>query len=259
MTIAVILAGGVGQRMKMSLPKQFVKVLDVPVIIYTLKIFQAHPEIDAIEIVTVSSFIEEVNSYSSQYNISKLKWITNGGDNFQRSVYNGVMNLNGVCSNDDIIMLAMSVSPLITSDIISDSLRICKQYGNAVAGDYSIYNLSRIQDNYWAQNYILKEEHFTLNMPWTFPFEKLLWAYSKAYSNSFGMDDRSYTTTLMIDLGEKLYFSKDSQANKLKLTTVEDLDMLEGFLLLHEIRKGNIEAINKIRMNKLNRTRRVHK
>ena len=251
MNIAVILAGGVGNRMGAPVPKQFMHVLGKPVIVYTLEVFESHPDIDAIEVVLVEGYVEQMHRYKEEYNLAKLKWIIPGGANFQESVYNGIKNLENYCSNEDTIMLAMSVCPLISGDIITDSLNICKKHGNAISADYSIYNLSTLKDGFWADNYILKEEHVTLNLPWTFPLGKLLWAYNNAYEKKVGMDDRSYTTTLMMDLGEKLFFSKDSASNRLKLTTFDDVDMLEGYLLIQELKKGNTEVINCIREHKV--------
>jgi len=250
MNVAVVLAGGTGNRMGASVPKQFMHVLGKPVIVYTLEVFEAHPDIDAIEVVLVEGYADQMRRYKEEYNLTKLKWIITGGANFQESVYNGVTNLEAYCSNDDIVMLAMSVCPLISDDIITDSLRVCNKHGNAISADNSIYNFSTLKDGYWADNYVLKEEHVTLNLPWTFPLGKLLWAYKKAHDSKIGIDDRSYTTTLMIDLGEKLYFSKDSASNRLKLTTFDDVDMLEGYLLIQELRRGNTEAAKSIRERK---------
>ena len=250
MTIALILAGGTGLRMGAEIPKQFIKVLDKPVIVHTLEVFESHPEIDMIEVVSVSNYMDEVSDYSLKYNINKLKYVIEGGETCQQSIYKGILGLKNICSSDDIVMIAMSVAPLISCDIITDSIRICKKYGNAIAATNSIYSFSTIKDGYWADNYIYKEDHVTLNMPWTFPYGKLYWAYKNAYDNGVGTDIRSYTTSLMINLGEKLYFSKDSQANKLKLTTFDDMDMLEGYLLINEIRKGNVNIIEKVRKQK---------
>ena len=47
MNIALIIAGGSGQRMQSEIPKQFINVYDKPVLIYTLEAFQKHPEIDS--------------------------------------------------------------------------------------------------------------------------------------------------------------------------------------------------------------------
>ena len=49
--IALIIAGGIGARTHQDIPKQFIHVHDVPVIVYTMQAFEKHPEIDAIEVV----------------------------------------------------------------------------------------------------------------------------------------------------------------------------------------------------------------
>ncbi|GHU77959.1 2-C-methyl-D-erythritol 4-phosphate cytidylyltransferase [Clostridia bacterium] len=226
-----------------SIPKQFHEVLGKPVIYYTLKVFEDSPAIDRIVVVSVPSWKDEVWHYKMKYDLRKIDDIIDGSSSCQESIRNGILSLN--CNDDDIIMLAMSVCPLISDYVIEDSFRVCNKYGNAIAGAESIYNLSPICDELWSSSYIRKKEYVTLNMPWTFPYWKLKWAYSLPPKEN---EECEYTTTLMMDLGEKLYFSKDTQANKLKLTTYDDVDMLEGYLLLQELRKGNTAATSKIRI-----------
>ena len=60
MNIAVILAGGVGNRVGAGIPKQFIEVLGRPVLAYTIEIFQKHKEIDAIEVVCIESYIDYI-------------------------------------------------------------------------------------------------------------------------------------------------------------------------------------------------------
>lgn len=237
MNIAVILAGGVGKRMGADIPKQFIEVRGKPVIVYVLEKFEMHPEIDAIEVVCVEQYIDDVWSYSRKYNIRKLKWVVAGGNTCQESIRNGVFFLEDKCKDDDILIIHMSVSPLIDNEIITDSLAVCQRYGNAVSADPSIFNLCKIKDGISSNEYIYKSDYVTLNMPWTFKYGKVLWAYKKAYSENIGTDANSYLVTLMIDLGESLYFSKGSQKNKLKLTTFDDVNMFEGYLLLEERNK----------------------
>lgn len=232
MNIAIILAGGVGRRMGADIPKQFLEIDEKPIIVYTLEKFQNNTEIDYIQVVSVKSYIDEVWEYAKKYNITKLKWIVEGGDSAQESIKNGVFNLEKHCNKDDIIMFHMSVSPLIDDEIINDSLTTCEKYGNAIAANESIFNLCQMKDGYYSDVYYSKKDLVTLNMPWTIKYDKALWAYKKAYSENIGTDSNSYLVSLLIDLGEKLYFSKDSQKNKLKLTTFDDVDMLEGYIML---------------------------
>ena len=71
MNAAIIIAGGVGSRMNMDVPKQFIHIYGKPVIIYTLEGFQRHPEIDAIEVVCLSGWEETLKEYAAQYGITK--------------------------------------------------------------------------------------------------------------------------------------------------------------------------------------------
>ena len=90
MNVAMLIAGGSGQRMHQDIPKQFLNVNDKPVIIYTLEAFQKHPSIDAILVVCIDGWETVLQAYANQFNIDKLKWIVPGGLNGQRSIYNGI-------------------------------------------------------------------------------------------------------------------------------------------------------------------------
>lgn len=78
MNTALILAGGLDPRFHMDIPKQFVNVNNKPVIIYTLEIFQNHPDIDEIIVTCLDGWQEMVRVYGKQFNITKLKEIIPG-------------------------------------------------------------------------------------------------------------------------------------------------------------------------------------
>lgn len=236
MNIAVILAGGVGRRMGAEIPKQFIEINDKPVIVHTMEKFEQHPEIDAIEVVCVEGYIPDIWDYAEKFKLSKLKWVTAGGETAQESTRNGLYNLEGKCKEEDNILFHMSVSPLIDEEIISDALIVCNQYGNAVAASESIFNLCRIKDGYYSDEYYSKKDLVTLNMPWTIKFGKGIKAYKKSYQENIATDKNAYLVSLLYELGERIYFSKDTQKNKLKLTTFDDVDMFEGYLTLMDKR-----------------------
>ena len=66
-TIALIIAGGTGARMKQDIPKQFLTVNEKPVIVYTLEAFQNHPEIDSIAVVCVEGWEQVLRAYAKQF------------------------------------------------------------------------------------------------------------------------------------------------------------------------------------------------
>lgn len=79
MNVALIIAGGSGQRMQQDIPKQFLHIHDKPVIIYTLEGFQRNPQIDAIEVVCLDGWHEVLWANAKQFGIDKLKWVISGG------------------------------------------------------------------------------------------------------------------------------------------------------------------------------------
>ena len=132
MNVAVIIAGGVGSRMGMSVPKQFVTIDNKPVLIYTMECFQNHPMIDAIELVCIDGWQETAQRYADKYGITKLREIVTGGETGQESIRNGVYALDGVCNEDDVVVIHDGIRPLVDESVLSDVIVKCKQYGNAV-------------------------------------------------------------------------------------------------------------------------------
>ncbi len=242
MNIAILLAGGTGQRLGAGRPKQFVEVLGKPLIVYTMEIYERSPNIDALEIVCVPEYIDTVWQLAKQYGISKLKWVIAGGDSCQDSTRNGIFNLEGVCKEDDVLMLNMSTSLFVSEEIIEDSLRVCREYGNAFACMQCIYNMAYTEDGISSRKINFKESHKTLNMPWSAPFGTFDRLYHKAYAENIETSQASYAPTLFLAMGETLYLSKDTSLNKLHVTTPEDLTIITA-ILEHERRKEEGEQV----------------
>ena len=207
MNIAVIIAGGSGHRMGQDIPKQFISVYDKPILIYTLEGFQNHPQIDAIEVVCIDGWHDILWAYARQFNITKLKWITSGGDTGQESIRNGIYNLEDKCSPDDTIIIHDGIRPLIEESILTDV----------------------IEDEISTVKYIPRETLRRVSTPQAYKFEKLCWAYHEAFEKNIGIYGSSYTNTMMVELGERLYFAAGSDKN-IKLTTKDDLEIFKGYL-----------------------------
>lgn len=237
MNVAVILAGGVGNRVGAGIPKQFIEVLGKPVLAYTLEQFEAHPDIDAILVVCVKPYIDYIWVLKQQYAISKLKWVTEGGDSFQGSVMNGLFYLEKKISRDDIVVVHFGASPFITDEIISDSIRVCKKHGNAISTtDYYLLSGKKKTndsvsnpDNY-TDEYINRDTIAVMNSPHTFRFGFVLDTYREAIETGIINTVEPHTTTLMYAMGKKIFFSAGSQ-NNIKITRKEDLELFEGYVL----------------------------
>lgn len=134
MNIAVIFAGGVGKRMKTNgIPKQFLEINEIPIIIHTLNIFNNTEQIDAIIIACVNTHIDYLKKLIEQYEISKVKGIVNGGRTGQESIINALEKAKEISASDsDIVLIHDGVRPIIDSKLIIDNIKSVKKYGTSI-------------------------------------------------------------------------------------------------------------------------------
>ncbi len=229
MNTAVIIAGGSGSRMGQDIPKQFINVYDKPVLVYTLEGFQKHPQIDTILVVCLDGWHDVVKAYAKQFSVDKLKWIVSGGSTGQESIRNGIYALEGICSDDDIVIIHDGIRPLVDETVLTDVIVKCQQYGNAVTSMPYNEQIFVIDDEISTVKYIPRETLRRVSTPQAYKYGKLLWAYKKAFEEEIGIYGSSYTNTMMVELGERLYFAAGSDKN-IKLTTKDDLEMFKAYL-----------------------------
>ena len=243
MNVAVILAGGTGKRVGANIPKQFIKVLGKPILAYTLDNFQNDEQIDAIEIVSHKDWVDEVQKICNEYKISKLKWLTTGGDTFQESTLNGINNLRDKISSDDIVVISFGVTPFTLPDIINDSIRVAKEHGNAISVEDSPLCTCIKDDEYSTTQNLIRETIKGFSNPWTFRYGELVDAYDEVIRRGILNDLEPHTTSVYLALGKRLWFSKSSGYN-FKITLKEDLDKFEGLLLLKQKREADGKKVN---------------
>ena len=229
MNIAIIIAGGSGQRMGQDIPKQFINVYDKPILIYTLEGFQKHPQIDGIEVVCIEGWHDVVWAYAKQFNLTKVKWIIVGGGSCQESIRNGVYALEGICDQNDTIIIHDGIRPLVDATVLSDVIIKCRQFGNAVTSMPYNEQIFVVDDEVSTTKYIPREKLRRVSTPQAYKFGKLDWAYHEAFEKEIGIHGSSYTNTMMVELGERLYFAAGSEKN-IKLTTKDDLEMFKAYL-----------------------------
>ncbi|GCF93912.1 2-C-methyl-D-erythritol 4-phosphate cytidylyltransferase [Enterococcus florum] len=229
MITAVIIAGGVGKRMGQDIPKQFITVEGKPIIIYTLESFQNHPEIDQILVVCKFGWEETLWAYIKEFKINKVRWIIPGGNKGQESINNGVQFLKEFCSDEDIVVIHDGIRPLVDELVLSDVIVKCKQFGNGVTSLPYNEQIFIKETEEKTRKYVDRNTLRRVSTPQAYKFGKLLWGYNKAVEENIGMTDSSYTNTMMVDLGETLYFSVGSEKN-IKLTTVDDLELFKAYL-----------------------------
>ncbi len=229
MNVALIIAGGSGTSMKAKIPKQFINIYDKPVLLYTLEGFQKHLLIDEIEVVCLDGWQDTLQTYAEQYGITKLKWIVSGGNTGQESIRNGIYNLEGKCDEDDIIIIHDGIRPLVDESVLTDVIVKCQQYGNAVSSLPYNEQIFIVDDEISTTKFIPRETLRRVVTPQAYKLGKLLWAYKKAFAEGIGIYGSHYTNTMMVELGERLYFAAGSEKN-IKLTTKDDLELFKAYL-----------------------------
>lgn len=226
--IVLIIAGGVGARMGQDIPKQFINVYDKPVIVYTLEAFQKHPSIDAIEVVCLDGWHDVLWAYAKQFGITKLENIVSGGKNGQDSIRNGLYDIasrhNG---SDDIVLVHDAIRPMVSNDIISDNIRVCRQYGNAITVVPCTAAMLKTFDSLSTEEQVPRDNLKITQTPQAFFLQDIIAAHKEALKK--GITNSVASCTMYIELGRKLYMSAGSEKN-LKLTTAEDIEIFKALL-----------------------------
>ena len=236
MIIAMILAGGVGSRVGADRPKQFVEILGKPVLAYTIDLFQKHSDVNAIEVVCHEEWIEYLKDMIHKYNLTKVKWIVNGGNTFQESVINGANYLKDKISKDDYVLIQYGAAPFTSERIITDVVRVMKEKGSSVTAT-PCYQLIGTKDGDRSLNWVDRDKYIQIACPYGFKYGYLVDVYKRAEETGLLDTIEPHTTSLMYALGDKLNLAYGDQTN-IKITTKEDLDMFEGYQLKKEYDKS---------------------
>jgi len=227
MNIALIIAGGSGARMQQDIPKQFINVNDKPVIIYTLEAFQKHADIDVIAVVCIEGWEQILSAYAKQFKITKLKHIFLGGDTGQASIRNGVFALEQNYNKSDVVLIHDAIRPLVSQEIISDCIIKAQKYGSAIATIPCAEAMLETGNQISAESSYPRENLKRTQTPQGFPVGNICDLHRRALKA--GIYNSVASCTLMIELGEPVYFSCGSEKN-IKLTTVEDIDIFKALL-----------------------------
>jgi len=228
MNIALIIAGGIGARMGQEIPKQFLNVHDKPIIIYTLEAFQNHPNVDEIEVVCLDGWHDILKAYARQFGITKLARVVSGGKNGQDSIRNGLFDIaqrhNG---NDDIVLIHDAIRPMVSADIISDNIRVCKKYGNAITVVPCAAAMLKTFDSISSDEQVSRDNLKSTQTPQTFFLNEIVQVHKDALEK--GITNSVASCTLNIEMGKKVFMSIGSEKN-IKITTTEDIEIFTALL-----------------------------
>lgn len=225
---ALIIAGGAGERMHQDIPKQFLTVNEKPVIVYTLDAFEKHAEIDDITVVCLDGWEQVLWAYARQFNISKLCSVILGGSCGQESIRNGLFALKKEFDKDDIVLIHDAIRPMVSEEIISDCIVKTRKHGSAIATIPCVEAMLETEDGVISKGTYPRDQLKRTQTPQGFRLGMICDLHQRALDK--GITNSIASCTLMIEMGEQVYFSAGSEKN-IKLTTVDDIDIFKALLM----------------------------
>ena len=215
---ALIVAGGKGSRIKSKLPKQFLELNGLPVLMHTILAFYRYsPNIQIILVLPKDDFTTW-ESLCDKYNFRKPLVLQQGGDSRFQSVKNGLNKIEG----DGLVAIHDGVRPLVNEDIIGASFRLASVHKSAVAA-VRLKESIRMTD--LDNTVAVDRSRFRLiQTPQTFQVALIKEAYQQKEDPSL-TDDASVAERhgLLISLFEGSY-------ENIKITTHEDLVVAAALL-----------------------------
>ncbi|MBO4658899.1 MAG: 2-C-methyl-D-erythritol 4-phosphate cytidylyltransferase [Prevotella sp.] len=229
MNIALIIAGGSGNRMGQDIPKQFMHIDGAPIVIHTLMCFQRHPDIQEIAVVCLKGWETVLQSYANQFNVTKLKHIFPGGYTGMESIHNGIYGLlEAGYDKNDLVLIHDAVRPLLSQDIISSNIAICKAYGYAITGIKCREAILESEDGFTTSTSIPRDRLIRTQTPQTFRLGNIISAHEEAKEK--GIHDSVASCTLCAELGNREMHIVPGSEKNIKVTTIEDLEILKALM-----------------------------
>ena len=226
MNIAIILAGGTGTRMKSSIPKQFLKINDTPILAYTIQAFEKSSLIDKIIIVSIRQYQNKINQILDKCNIQKFEGLALNGSTRQESVYNGLTLAKKFANDDDIVLIHDGVRAMIKPDMIDDCIIQTQKYGSTTLAEKTKNTMVISDDNFEIKNFLDRESIYNIQTPQNFKFGLIYNAHKNAIAN--GHINITDDTQIAILDGNKVHIIENEKPN-LKLTTKEDMKIFEYY------------------------------
>lgn len=232
MNIAAIFAGGSGVRMHTkSRPKQFLELNGKPVIIYTLELFDNHPQVDAIVVACIDSWIPFLEKMIRKFEITKVVSIVPGGETGQDSIYNALEAAEGIADGKEAtVMIHDGVRPLITEQTITDNIKTVEEFGSCITCVPATETFVVSQQD-GSLEIPERANSLIARAPQSFRLSDIMKSHRRAISE--GRHDFIDSCTMMSHYGFQLKTIIGPMEN-IKITTPTDFFILRAMVEVHE-------------------------
>lgn len=220
MLSAIILAAGAGRRLELPGPKPLVKICTKPAIIYSLKAYNQHPDINEIIIVVSAQNKNAIIKALKKHSFRKIKVFCLGGKRRQDSVYSG---LKAVSPDSNWVLIHDSARPFIGAKLITKVILAAKNTGAAILGVPVKATIKSVRNDFLVDKTADRGKLWEIQTPQVFKKELIFAAYHKYHKGNFTDD-----AALVEKLGKRVKIIQGSYEN-IKITTKEDL-LLAGLI-----------------------------
>lgn len=228
MNIAIIFAGGTGQRMNSkTCPKQFLELHEKPILVYTLEQFQKHKSVDKIIVVILKEWKEYTRDLIEKYNLDKVCEIVDGGKTGQESIFNGVAKAQELFQEKDILIIHDGVRPLIDEDTISKAVKMAINKGSSITVSPAIETLILKNDTGMVDEVIPRNKCQFAKAPQCFYLKDLFTAHQLAINER--KNDFIDSASLMKYYGYPLY-TVEGKPENIKITTPSDFYIFKAII-----------------------------
>ncbi|HHX49072.1 MAG TPA: 2-C-methyl-D-erythritol 4-phosphate cytidylyltransferase [Clostridiales bacterium] len=224
----VIFAGGVGERMKYGKPKQFIELMHRPIIAETISHFQNNELIDEIYVVITEGYEDKVYQIKENFNFTKIKKVINGGKTAMQSIYFGLVAASENLDSDDIVLIHDGVRPLITDELITKNINICRENGSCVSVGKMVETPILLEGEY-VSAILDRNATFVAKAPQTFYLKEIKEAHEKMMDKPEIYNTFVDNCSLAKYLGYKINITFSSSQN-IKVTTKTDVYKMIGIL-----------------------------
>lgn len=217
--IAVIFAGGTGKRMNTrSRPKQFLELHNKPILIYTLEVFDDHPEIDGIVLVILQEWIHYCEELVDRFRLRKVKAVIAGGESALLSQRRGLLKAAELFGEDSVVLIHDGVRPLVDEETISKNIACVRTHGTAITVTPAIETITIKTGTDQIGQIIERSRVEMARAPQSFYLKNIIYAHRKAEAEGKDFID---SASMMQYYGFPL-FSVEGSPENIKITTPND-------------------------------------
>lgn len=217
MNTVIIVAGGAGSRFKSDIPKQFVELKGIPILMHSINAFYKYQKDIEIILVLPEQQLDFWYALCEKFDFKIKHRIVHGGKTRFESVKNGLDTVN---PSQKLIAIHDGVRPLVSQNTVENCFRVAKIYGNSIPAIPPVDSVRQVFGN--TNSYIDRSKLRLIQTPQVFKDDILKKAYEQKYKESF-TDDASVIEAM----GEDIKLVEGNREN-IKITNNIDLAIAEA-------------------------------